>query len=75
MIPEANFQRARSQFLRALDAADITLLEIMDYFSVDGDNLDPTDPTNTFWIDWYHQTKKIMEPDFDVFHVYKIDAR
>lgn len=70
LVPESNYQKAKSVFLRALRENDINLVEVMEHFAVDGEELDPEDDHNTFWIKWYNETKKKKELIFDKWHVF-----
>src|SRR5690349_9336289 len=71
MIPEDDFQKARSKFLNALKEEKIAISETIEYFSLDGESLDPSDPLNEFWSDWYRKTADLNEPCFDVLHLYR----
>jgi hypothetical protein len=69
-IPESNYQKARAIFMRALEGNEIKLVEILEHFSVDGEELDPKDKDNKFWIKWYKEAKKKKAPVFDKWHVF-----
>lgn len=70
LVPESNYEKAKSMFLRALKKNEIDLLDLMEHFSVDGEQLDPEDEQNTFWIKWYNEAKAKKEPVFDKWHVF-----
>lgn len=72
LVPEQNFQRAKAMFSHTLKAKNIKLDEIIEYFSIDGDELDPTDESNTFWIEWYRKTAKLKKTNFDTWQVYDL---
>ena len=57
-------------FLQALKENDIKLIEIIEYFAVDEEELDPEDEQNTFWINLYNETKRKKGPVFDKWHVF-----
>jgi hypothetical protein len=70
LVPESNYQRAKAMFLQALKENDIKLIEIIEYFAVDEEELDPEDEQNTFWINLYNETKRKKGPVFDKWHVF-----
>jgi hypothetical protein len=72
LIPQSNFQKAKSQFMHALSEQGIILTEIIEYFAVDADDLDPTDEANTFWIHWCEKARVLKQAVFDVWHVYNL---
>ena len=74
LVPESNFRRAKTIFEGALPGKRIVLTEVIEYFSVDGEALDPTDEVNNFWITWYNKTKREGELSFEVFHVFALDS-
>jgi len=57
-------------FLHALKENKIDLVEILEHFSVDGEELDPQDDKNKFWIKWYNKAKKKSKPAFDKWQVF-----
>lgn len=70
LVPEANYENAKLMFLHALKENEIELLELIEHFSVNGDELDSTDEKNTFWIKLYNDARKEKEPVFDAWHVF-----
>ncbi len=72
LVPESDFQKARSKFRRRLAEDQIELVETIEYFSVDAEELDASDPDNEFWIDWHDRALKSGEIESDIWHLYKL---
>lgn len=70
LVPQNNYRKAKSIFLQALKDNKIELVEILEYFAVDDEELDPEDGQNTFWIKWCKQAKKRGDIVFDKWHVF-----
>jgi hypothetical protein len=70
LVPENDYEKARSRFLAALEENDIDLVDILECFELDGTGLDPADEVNTFWINWYQEAVIANEPVFDRWHVF-----
>lgn len=70
MVPVSVYRRAKSAFLRTLKEEGIELIELLEHFPVDGDQLDPEDGKNAFWIKWYEEAKRTSKPVIDNYHVY-----
>jgi len=70
LVPVSNYKRAKKMFLRALKENEIELVETIEHFDVNGEELDPEDKQNTFWIRWYKQAEKSQKPVFDKWHVF-----
>jgi len=70
LVPERVYRRARAIFLQSLREEGIELVETMEHFRVDGEELDPSDPLNEFWISWYERTKTAGKPVFDTYHIF-----
>lgn len=75
LIPESNHQKAKKMFLSTLKENQIYLIEIIDYFSIDGEELDPEDENNSFWIELYKKTQTENKPVFDTWHLFKLDGK
>lgn len=73
LIPDSNFQRAKSLFLKNLSEHSIRLVEIIEHFSLDGRELDPSDETNTFWIEWYERAEESKQVENDSWHVFGLE--
>lgn len=72
LVPESDFQKARALFRRRLEDDQIELLQTIEYFSVEAEELDPSDTDNEFWIEWYERARKSGEMESDVWHMYKL---
>ena len=72
LIPESNYMSAKLSFLNFLKENQIKIVDIVNEFSVDGTLLDPKDVNNTFWINFYKESKTVNKPVFDVWHLYEI---
>lgn len=72
LVPESDFQKARAKFRRRLKEDQIELVETIDYFSVDADELDPSDTDNLVWIEWHERASKSGDLESDVWHIYKL---
>lgn len=71
LVPESKLQTAKSLFLTALSGCEIDLVEVIENFTVDGNELDPKDERNSFWIEWCNEVKAKGEPLFDPWHVFE----
>jgi hypothetical protein len=69
LVPQSDFEVAQTMFLMKLKRNFIDLVEVIESFDVNGEELDPSDPVNTFWIDWYKRCRLAKEPILDVLHV------
>jgi hypothetical protein len=70
LVPESDYEKAKSMFLEALKENKLDLVDAIEHFSVDGEELDPEDEQNTLWITWYQEAKKKKRPVFDKWHVF-----
>jgi len=70
MVPASVHRRAKSAFLQSLKEEGIELIEILEHFAVDAEELDAADQANRFWIEWYEKTKKAGKPVFDKYQVF-----
>ncbi len=53
-----------------LEKEKIRLLDLIEEYPVDGENLDPQDEENQFWISWYRRAKISQTVEFDKWHIY-----
>lgn len=70
LVPDSNYNRAKTIFLSSLKKKAIDLIEIIEFFDIDGEELDPNDEKNSFWIKWYQETMKEKTVIFDTYHVF-----
>lgn len=73
MVPESNYEQARSIFLNSLNVEDILLVEIIEEFSIDGHELDSSDIVNDFWIDLYRNAKSSGSVVYDTWHLFALE--
>lgn len=72
LVREDEYVDAEFAFLQALSKVKINLIEIAESFIVDTDpeEMDPTNPENTFWFEWCEETVEAGEPTFEQFCLY-----
>jgi hypothetical protein len=70
LVPESNLRIAKSLFFTALRGCEIDLVDVIEQFTIDGNELDPRDERNGFWIAWYNEVKAKGELLFDPWHVF-----
>lgn len=70
LVPESDYEKAKRYFLRSLNEERIDLVKIGKEFEINGDELDPSDEINTFWIEIYNRAKKEGRPVYDKWQVF-----
>jgi hypothetical protein len=70
LVPVSVYRRAKIKFLETLRQEGIELIEIIEHFAIDEEELDPQDDQNAFWIKWYREAKSLGKPILDKYHVY-----
>ena len=68
-VPEAAKERAKRDFLVALQAEEIELISIDEEMSLRGDDIDFDDDENLYWIQFYREMEREGQAVFDVFHI------
>ena len=70
LVPVSSKSVAETRFKEALAEEGVELVAVEESFPIDGSELDPGDPDNAFWIEWYDETHARNRPTFDKFHVF-----
>ena len=70
LVPVTVHRRAKAIFSQALKEQGIELIEILEHFEIDCEELDPEDEKNTFWIEWCKEAKTAGKALFDKYHVF-----
>jgi len=75
LVKANTYDEAESDFLTALTARGINLIEVEDNFPVDLDpeKLDYSDADYLYWIEWSEETDLAGGPTFETFHLYPAD--
>ena len=68
LVPTPDPKEADIEFREQLSALKVTLVELLESFPVDGDELDPNDPINKFWIEWCNEVREKGCVLFDTWH-------
>ncbi len=74
LIPISDYTKGRSIFIDALASRNINLIEIVEFFAIDAEELDSEDELNDFWIEWYKETKALGTPVFEKMYLFPSDV-
>jgi hypothetical protein len=70
LVPKSNYLDAEFNFLEALAERKINLIEIIEDFLVDMEDMDMEYKNNLYWIEWCEETEMAGKPTFEVFDLY-----
>lgn len=70
LVPADNYLNAEFSFFEALTERKINLIEIIEHFPVDTEEMDLEDKDNLYWIEWCEETEMAGKPTFEAFDLY-----
>lgn len=74
LVPESDRDRAVELLIVAMEIRGLTLTEITESIVVDPQTIDPDDPENKSWLEWYFEVKQAGCVCFDPWQFFDLES-